>query len=105
MDNRRKESERNPANDDPMKVLNACKVTSKEAQEWCNKTLKDQKLTLSLEDVEQLLVALENDGKIQSSLAGCSKGDGSVTLWRAVPNWMSPPTMLRTMCGVCPVSF
>lgn len=57
-------------------------------------------MKLSVEDLEMILNTLVYDGKVERTLSG----DGS-TLYRAVEPLLSPPGLIKSTCGICPVSY
>ena len=63
---------------------------------------------LTVTDIESILNTLIYDGKVESSIAagaGGESGSEQVTLYRAVPSLVPTTGLMRTPCGVCPVSW
>ena len=97
---KQREIEKDPSHDNPLAIQNGCKFTSKEILKSIEESRILQSPTkLTVEDTEKLLNALQNDGVVESSLSG------SIYLWRLSQNWAPTPTLLRTACGICPVSY
>lgn len=62
---------------------------------------------LSVQDIETILNTLIYDGKAETVLVvdnKSSSGSGQKTLYRAVFPMMPSAGLMRTPCGVCPVS-
>lgn len=53
-----------------------------------------------MEDLEMILNTLVYDGKVEKTLSG----DGN-NLYRAVQPLLNSPGLIRTPCGICPVSL
>ena len=62
-------------------------------------------MQLSVEDIETILDTLIYDGKVECSVvAGGEDSTGQVKLYRAVMTLVPTTGLMRTPCGVCPVS-
>ena len=61
-----------------------------------------------MEDIEMVLDTVVFDGRAEMSMTGASQeGTGStscVKLYRAISPLIPPTGLMRTPCGVCPVS-
>lgn len=66
------------------------------------------KVDLSLEDIEMVLDTVVFDGRAEMSMTAASQGDATSTsyvkLYRAISPLISPTALMRTPCGMCPVS-
>lgn len=56
-------------------------------------------MKLSVEDLEMILNTLVYDGKVERTFS-----DGSI-LYRAIEPLLDPPGLIKSTCGVCPVSY
>lgn len=56
-------------------------------------------MKLSVEDLEMILNTLVYDGKVERTLSG----DGGI-LYRAIEPLLDSPGLIKSTCGVCPVS-
>ncbi|XP_046751042.1 probable DNA-directed RNA polymerase III subunit RPC6 [Diprion similis] len=92
----KKDSTKN-CNDGPIGARNIAFASSKEVWKFIS-DLGISKVKLSVEDLEMILNTLIYDGKVERTLSS----DGS-NLYRAVEPLLSPPGLIRTPCGVCPV--
>lgn len=64
---------------------------------------------LSMDDIETILNTLIYDGKVEMTIIAAKEGtvgsvDGQVKLYRGVNAIIQPTGMVRTPCGLCPVS-
>ncbi|XP_006752990.1 PREDICTED: DNA-directed RNA polymerase III subunit RPC6-like [Myotis davidii] len=67
------------------------------------------KVELSMEDIETILNTLIYDGKVEMTIIAAKEGtvgsvDGHMKLYRAVNPIIPPTGLVRTPCGLCPVS-
>ena len=58
---------------------------------------------LSVEDIETILDTLIYDGKVERSVV--AGGEEGQKLYRAVMSLVPTNGLMRTPCGVCPVSY
>lgn len=62
-----------------------------------------------MEDIETILNTLIYDGKVEMTIIAAKEGtvgsvDGQMRLYRAVSPLIQPTGLVRTPCGLCPVS-
>lgn len=62
-----------------------------------------------MEDIETILNTLIYDGKVEMTIIAAKEGtvgsvDGQMKLYRAVSPLIQPTGLVRTPCGLCPVS-
>lgn len=62
-----------------------------------------------MDDIETILNTLIYDGKVEMTIIAAKEGtvgsvDGQVKLYRGVNAIIQPTGMVRTPCGLCPVS-
>lgn len=62
-----------------------------------------------MDDIETILNTLIYDGKVEMTVIAAKEGtvgsvDGQVKLYRGVNPIIQPTGMVRTPCGLCPVS-
>lgn len=62
-----------------------------------------------MDDIETILNTLIYDGKVEMTIIAAKEGtvgsvDGQVKLFRGVNPIIQPTGMVRTPCGLCPVS-
>lgn len=81
----------------PIAARNIAFASSKEVWKFIS-DLGISKVKLSVEDLEMILNTLVYDGKVEKTLAG----DGN-NLYRAIQPLLSPPGLIKSPCGVCPV--
>lgn len=65
---------------------------------------------LSMEDIETILNTLIYDGKVEMTIIAAKEGtvrsvDGQLKLYRGVNPIIQPTGLVKTPCGVCPVSY
>ncbi len=65
---------------------------------------------LSMEDIETILNTLIFDGKVEMTIIAAKEGtvgsvDGQMKLYRGVNPIIQPTGLVKTPCGLCPVSF
>ncbi len=65
---------------------------------------------LSMEDIETILNTLIFDGKVEMTIIAAKEGtvgsvDGQMKLYRGVNPIIQPTGLVKTPCGMCPVSF
>ncbi|XP_036179411.1 DNA-directed RNA polymerase III subunit RPC6 isoform X7 [Myotis myotis] len=73
------------------------------------KAVKSVAVELSMEDIETILNTLIYDGKVEMTIIAAKEGtvgsvDGHMKLYRAVNPIIPPTGLVRTPCGLCPVS-
>ncbi|XP_043271485.1 probable DNA-directed RNA polymerase III subunit RPC6 isoform X2 [Venturia canescens] len=81
----------------PIDARNSTFASSKEVWKFIS-DLGISKVKLSVEDLEMILNTLVYDGKVERILSS----DGN-NLYRAIQPMLSPPGLIKTPCGVCPV--
>jgi hypothetical protein len=64
---------------------------------------------LSMEDIETILNTLIYDGKVEMTIIAAKEGtvgsvDGQMKLYRGVNPIIQPTGLVKTPCGLCPVS-
>lgn len=64
---------------------------------------------LSMDDIETILNTLIYDGKVEMTVIAAKEGtvgsvDGQVKLYRGVNPVIQPTGLVRTPCGLCPVT-
>lgn len=66
-----------------------------------------EKVQLSVQDIETILNTLIYDGKAETTVVvdNRSSSSGQKTLYRAVLPIIASTGLMRTPCGVCPVSI
>lgn len=62
-----------------------------------------------MDDIETILNTLVYDGKVEMTVIAAKEGtvgsvDGQVKLFRAVNAVLTPTGLIRTPCGLCPVT-
>ncbi|CAK9808653.1 DNA-directed RNA polymerase III subunit RPC6 [Anthophora plagiata] len=93
----KKREQMNACRGGPIMARNVTFASSKEVWKFIS-DLGISKVKLSVEDLEMILNTLVYDGKVERTLSG----DGN-TLYRAVEPLLSPPGLIKSTCGVCPV--
>uniref|UniRef100_A0A8C7WER2 DNA-directed RNA polymerase III subunit RPC6 n=1 Tax=Oncorhynchus mykiss TaxID=8022 RepID=A0A8C7WER2_ONCMY len=92
----------------PMVQRNSSFATSHEV--WkCICELGISKVDLSMEDIETILNTLIYDGKVEMTIIAAKEGtvgsvDGQMKLYRGVNPIIQPTGLVKTPCGLCPVS-
>jgi len=64
---------------------------------------------LSMDDIETILNTLIYDGKVEMTVIAAKEGtvgsvDGQVKLYRGVNAILQPTGLVKTPCGLCPVT-
>lgn len=93
----KKKEQMNCCRDGPIMARNVTFASSKEVWKFIS-DLGISKVKLSVEDLEMILNTLVYDGKVERNISS----DGNI-LYRAVEPLLSPPGLIKSTCGVCPV--
>nr|XP_033472751.1 DNA-directed RNA polymerase III subunit RPC6-like [Epinephelus lanceolatus] len=92
----------------PMVQRNSSFATSHEVWKYICE-LGISKVDLSMDDIETILNTLIYDGKVEMTVIAAKEGtvgsvDGQMKLYRGVNAVIQPTGLVRTPCGLCPVT-
>lgn len=82
----------------PLLIRNRCYATANDVHKFISE-LGISKVTLSVEDMESILYTVVLDNKAERTV----RNDNSY-LYRAVNNFLPSPGLVKTVCGICPIS-